>query len=80
MGELVKAVECLNVLGDEMSDGIKQREGWHCAFHPPVSLAADMLLVCTLIRHRTCLNAQESLILLVLTIQYALFNHYLLHY
>ena len=27
MGELVRAVECLNVPGDEMSDGIKQRRG-----------------------------------------------------
>lgn len=25
MGELVRAVECLNVPGDEMSDGIKQK-------------------------------------------------------
>lgn len=77
MGELVRAAERLNVPGDQMSDGIKQKEARRAAAHPPVSLAGGVLLVCTLIKdgtpvthsisphHQVCCSLRLLLLLLL---------------
>lgn len=48
--------------------------GRFCAFHPPVSLATGVLLVCTLIKGKACVNAHSFSIHTPICI---LFSHYL---
>lgn len=57
-----------------MSDGIKQKRVWHRAFHPLVPLEAAVLLVRTLIKDGTRLNAREPLVLLTLTSRFGLYS------